>query len=304
MKKIIISLLLIFALTFTLKAEESLSDYLQSISVTVKAGMSSGSGVIVTRELKENKDSEETKPVNFVLTAGHVIDGLKKTNKIIDSKTGQERILVEFDYPKIMQMMIENGRRVGEINLDCKVISFSDSEVGDDLAVLMVMKHGFTDKSAKFYLDKDDVKLGTKILHVGSFLGDFGSNSMSDGIVSQNGRMINNRPYTQLSCAGFPGSSGGGIFLEDGQYIGTLVRGAGENFVLSVPHTRLNNWVKKVGMEWLIDANISPPDLETIMEQPVDDVALRFYLEQAAKEDDKTVTVNNEYKFMIKDENE
>lgn len=284
-----------------IKADESISDYLQSISVTVKAGMSSGSGVIVTRSLKENKDSTEAKPINFILTAGHVIDGLKKTSKIIDSKTGQERILVEFDYPKIMQMMIENGRRVGEINLDCKVIRFSDSEVGDDLAVLMVMKHGFTDKSARFYLDKEDVKLGTKILHVGSFLGDFGSNSMSDGIVSQSGRMINNRPYTQLSCAGFPGSSGGGIFLENGDYIGTLVRGAGENFVLSVPHTRLVNWTKKVGMEWLVDANIAPPDLETIMEQPVDDVSLRFYLERASKNKDEPITASNEFEFLIRE---
>lgn len=299
MKKVILSLIILFTSISIIKADENISDYLQSISVTVKAGISSGSGVIVTRELKEKKESTETKSVNFVLTAGHVIDGLKKTTKIIDSKSGQERILVEFDYPKIMQMMIENGRRVGEVNLDCKVIRFSDSEVGDDVAVLMVMKHGFTDKSAKFLLDKEDVKLGTKILHVGSFLGDFGSNSMSDGIVSQNGRIINNRAYSQLSCAGFPGSSGGGIFLENGQYIGTLVRGAGENFVLSVPHTRLINWAKRVGMDWLLDANIAPPDLETIMEQPVDDVALRFYLEQAAKEGNQTVTVNNEYKFMI-----
>lgn len=290
MKKVVLSLVILFAICIPLYAQNNISDTLQNISVTVKAGNSSGSGVIVTRDLKENENSDK-KPVNFIITAGHVVDSLKKTNKIVDSSSGQERILVEFDYPKIMQIMVEDGKRVGEVNLDCKVLRFSDSEIGEDLAVLMVLKRGFTDASATFYLDNEDIKLGTKVLHVGSFLGDFGSNSMSNGILSQVGRMINNKEYSQFSCAGFPGSSGGGIFLEDGRYIGTLVRGAGESFVLAVPNQRMRSWMNKVGMDWLLDANIEPPTLEKVLEGVVDDSAMKFHSNKDEK--DKVVEVEN-----------
>ena len=84
MKKVFLS---IFAVVFLSSDcfSEDVSKYLQDISVTVKAksGFSSseGSGVIFTRDIKFNGGS---KKVNFVLTAAHVIDGLRSTRSIVD----------------------------------------------------------------------------------------------------------------------------------------------------------------------------------------------------------------------------
>ena len=50
---------------------------------------------------------------------------------------------------------------------------------------------------------------------------------MTTGIMSQVGRMLALNSSTkvlfdQTTVTAFPGSSGGGVFLTDGQYIGTL----------------------------------------------------------------------------------
>ena len=45
--------------------------------------------------------------------------------------------------------------------------------------------------------------------------------------------------FDQTTVTAFPGSSGGGVFLTDGKYVGMLVRGAGETFNLIVPVRRM-----------------------------------------------------------------
>lgn len=281
--RILMSVFLIAVFTtFSIAANQvEIASKLQDVSITLKAGSSQGSGVIVTRELKENKDSSETQKINFVLTAGHVVDGLRNTREIIN-KDGDTKKLIEFKDASIVKELIDNARRVGEIEMDCRVLRYSDADNGEDLALLMVLKRDFVDVSTEFYLEKESVPPGTNILHCGSLLGQIGQNSITGGVISQVGRTLDigtgrSKPFDQIDCAGFPGSSGGGIFLNNntdnnGKYVGMLVRGmnGSDSFNFMVPIRRIRDWAKEVNIEWVLDNNLEKPTLEELLKQPIE----------------------------------
>lgn len=249
---------------------QSIPTHLQDISVTIRSGNSEGSGVILTR-----KDAQK-EIVNFVWTAGHVIDNLRSTRKVV-SPDGAERTVVEFRDAKIVKLLVENGRTVGTLQLDAEVIRYSDAETGEDLALLRIRKKNFIENSTvKFFLDKEIPSLGTELYHVGSLLGEEGANSMTSGIYSQQGRLINKTVFDQTTVIAFPGSSGGGVFLQDGRYVGMLVRGAGEAFNLIVPVRRMLNWAKSAKVEWAIDPSIPMPSDEELAKLPVEDIGKEF----------------------------
>jgi hypothetical protein len=259
--------------------DNKLYQNLQDISVTVKAGFSEGSGVIVTRDVRIAPN--KTEKISFVWTAGHVVDGLRSIRTII--RDGQQKKIVEFKDAQIVKEFTQDGRRVGELKMDCKVLKYSDAEDGEDLALLMIRQKGSLDKSAVFHLPVEDkpVPIGTELYHVGSLLGQTGSNSMTRGIMSQVGRVLNLGTgdgviFDQTTVTAFPGSSGGGVFLSEqsgdnaGKYVGMLVRGAGETFNLIVPARRMKKWAKEEGISWAIDANVEVPTLSDIMKLPVE----------------------------------
>jgi hypothetical protein len=108
-------------------------------------------------------------------------------------------------------------------------------------------------------------------------LGENGSNSMTTGIMSQVGRMVslnnsNKILFDQTTVTAFPGSSGGGVFLTDGQYVGMLVRGAGETFNLIVPMRRMTKWAEEENIMWALDDSIKPPSLENIEKLSVENL--------------------------------
>lgn len=279
MKKIVPSFLLVlmlFTLVLPINAEnkssnsKSVAMYLQDISVTIRSGNGEGSGVIFTR-----KDSVgET--VNFIWTAGHVIADLRSTRKVI-SPDGAERTIIEFRDAKIVKLLVEDGRTVGTLQLDAEVIRYSDASTGEDLALLRVRKKNFIDNTTvKFYLEKDIPSLGTELYHIGSLLGEEGANSMTSGIYSQQGRLINKTIFDQTTVIAFPGSSGGGVFLKDGQYVGMLVRGAGEAFNLIVPIRRMNAWAKSAKIEWAINPSVPMPVEDDLKKLSVEDIGKEF----------------------------
>jgi len=154
-------------------------------------------------------------------------------------------------------------------------VKYSDAKDGEDLALLMIKKFNFVDKSAKFYVDKGGrgLPLGTNLYHVGSLLGSGGSNSMTTGIMSQVGRMLSLNGgskvlFDQTTVTAFPGSSGGGVFLTTGEYIGMLVRGAGETFNLIVPIRRMTDWAEEENIKWALDPEEKAPTLEEIKKLP------------------------------------
>ena len=256
---------------------KELYQHLQDVSVTVKSFAGEGSGVIVTREITNSKGKKEK--VNFVWTAAHVVDGLRSVRVVI--KDGKPTTVVEFKDAQIVKELVENGRRVGEIKMEAKVIKYSDADNGEDLALLMVRKKGFIDKTTTFHTADEPVAIGTELYHVGSLLGQVGSNSMTRGILSQIGRVLDlgtgdGVVFDQTSCPGFPGSSGGGVFLSErtkgheGHYVGMLVRGAGETFNLIVPVRRMRKYAKSNGVLWALDQNAPTPTYEDILKLPVE----------------------------------
>lgn len=262
--------LLILPLTLTAKASidrQEIANHLQEISVTIKAegrySKSEGSGVLITRTV-------EGEQVTFVWTCAHVIDELRRVRSVI--KNGAPVKVVEFPDVQIVKELVEDGRRVGEIKMDATVVKYSDADEGEDLALLMVRARDYGKDSAEFYLnDKEPiVPIGTELFHVGSLLGQMGANSMTAGIVSQVGRTYGKVEYDQTTVTAFPGSSGGGVYLQDGKYVGMIVRGAGEGFNLMVPVRRMIRWAEEQKIMWAIDSKLPMPTMKDIESLPIE----------------------------------
>lgn len=247
--------------------------YLQDLSVTIHAGRSQGSGVIKTRD-----------GVNYILTAGHVVESLRTTRTIIDPKTGGSRTKIEFEDAKIVKEIYDDdGRSVGRISMDAEVIRYSDAYNGEDLALLRLRKKNFVKSSVSFD-SKGIVPIGTDLLHVGSLLGQLGSNSLTTGVVSQQGRVFRGVVYDQSTCAAFPGSSGGGIYRKsDGAYVGMIVRGAGETFNLYVPMRRMRAWADRQGVQFIFDDSLPVPTEKMLRSSPIEDVAGEDRKEQSVR---------------------
>jgi S1-C subfamily serine protease len=144
----------------------------------------------------------------------------------------------------------------------------------------MIRKSDFVQDTLNFHFDKDCVglPLGTQLFHVGSLLGEDGSNSMTTGIMSQVGRTLSlsggpKTLFDQTTVTAFPGSSGGGVFTTDGLYIGMLVRGAGETFNLIVPVRRMRKWAEKEKIVWAMDSNEKAPSMDEIESMTVENMA-------------------------------
>mgnify|MGYP001604824848 CR=1 FL=1 len=269
----ILNLLVVIVLSGTcLGGEQDVVKHLQDISVTVRCSGSEGSGVIKNRTIK-NGDKEEV--VSYILSAAHVVSGARKTRTVVDSKTGQNKTLIEFADADIVQILIENDRKVGEYKLSAEVLRYSDSEFGEDLALLRLRKRNFVNKntSVRFYNEDKLPPVGENLYHLGSFLGTIGANSLASGIISAHGRVLpNGKVFSQSSAVAFPGSSGAGMYLkDDGRYIGMLVRGHESNFNYYIPMPRIKNWAKRTGVEFILDDNIEVPSDKELFKSPIED---------------------------------
>lgn len=255
--------------------DQKVIDNLQNVSVTVSVdGRGRGSGTLFTREV--SPDVFKT----YVWTAGHVVEDLRTERTVIDKKTGVKRIIVGFKDCQIYQETIQDGRKVEQRYLDCKVICYSNSDTGDDQAVLEVRLRNYTKESTTFYLGDQIPGIGTELIHVGSLLGDIGSCSFTTGVTSQVGRLLALNDnyaeaiYDQTSAVSFPGSSGGGCFnQENGQYVGMLTAGIrnAQGFAWYVPVRRMRAWAKSVNMVWAMDAAVPMPSEADLKEIPLDD---------------------------------
>jgi|TARA_R110000824_G_scaffold18018_7_gene72043 S1-C subfamily serine protease len=298
MTKTIFLLLFLPLVVFSYSKEPTrreVADHLQNISVTIRADgeyqKSEGSGVLATRKVGGVE-------MTFVWTAAHVVDSLRSVREVVDEK-GDTHSVVEFKDAQIIKELVEGGRRVGEVKMDARVIKYSDSDHGEDLALLMVRATGYSKDGCKFYLEKSEpiIPIGTQLFHVGSLLGQLGSNSMTSGIISQIGRTYGKVEFDQTTVTAFPGSSGGGVYLEDGRYVGMLVRGVGEQFNLIVPIRRMKKWAAKNSILWAIDESVATPSLEKIISLPLEGAG-----KHSRKGDKKSLQTSeaSPYPFLIK----
>lgn len=307
------AMLLAFALAATVTAASAVETEqnptvkkLQEISVTIRAEsgggffgsrVAQGSGVLFTRQ-----EGDDT--VTYVWTAAHVVDSLRSARQVVIN--GSPKTVVEFKDAQIVQEFRQNGRRIGESKMDAKVIRYSDAQTGEDLALLEVRKRNFVpaNVTAKFYLSDEIPTIGTELYHVGSLLGQFGSNSLTTGVVSQIGRVLELSPegtvFDQTTVTAFPGSSGGGVFLKsNGDYVGMLIRGAGEQFNLIVPVRRLRAWAKTAKVEWAIDPTFAMPSAEELAKLPVEDAGVTF-APGCDKAKESRRALEREYPFLLR----
>jgi len=279
------------------KQVREVADHLQDVSVTIKSNSgrssSEGSGAMIIREI-------DGKQVTFVWTAAHVVDNLRTVRSVIEK--GSPRKIVEFEDASIVKELVEKGRRVGEMKMDAKIIKYSDAEDGHDLALLMVRATDYAKSGVEFNLsDANDgiVPIGTSLFHVGSLLGQMGANSMTTGIISQVGRTLNKYEYDQTTVTAFPGSSGGGVYLQNGKYVGMIVRGAGEGFNLMVPVRRMIRWTDKNDMSWALDPKEEMPSMDDILSMQIEDSGI-ISDDDDDDDDDDEYSVENSFPFRIK----
>lgn len=263
MRNVFASLIVIGSLVNPASSQDTvaIAKKLQANSVTIHSGRGQGSGVVIKRG-----------DTHYILTAGHVVANLRSEQAIVENGTRKTRIV--FDDAMIVTELYEGNETVGQTGLRAEVVRYSNANTAEDLALLRVKKRGILNEGVEFYQGTDTPPVGTRLLHCGSLLGQVGSNSVTNGIVSQLGRVLNNTVYDQSNVGAFPGSSGGGLFLEgNGQYVGMIVRGAGESFNFYVPIRRINTWAKRNGVEFIINPKVEIPTLEKLRSQHIEETA-------------------------------
>ncbi len=256
-------------------AEKSIPKYLTDISVTVRAkgeySRSEGSGTLFKRKFGD-------KDVLLTWTAAHVIRHLRSTREEISG--GKPFKIVEFGNPSLVRKLRnpKNGRIVGEMVVDAKVLKYSDAETGHDLALLQVLAEDFeAEETTKFHpKDGDLIPVGEHLWHAGSLLGSDGAGSITDGRLSAHGRLLNGKiTLTQATVVAFPGSSGGGCFTDDGLYCGMLVRGTStQGFNLLVPIKRMWSFATSAKMEWAMDPTVKVTQKE-VDAMPIEDLGIK-----------------------------
>ena len=81
-----------------------------------------------------------------------------------------------------------------------------------------------------FYLKEDNdriIPIGTDLFHVGSLLGQMGANSMTTYYFTSWKNFINLSTSTTVTA--FPKFAG--VYLQNGQYVGMIVRGAVKDLI-------------------------------------------------------------------------
>jgi S1-C subfamily serine protease len=240
-------------------AAEPVGPTLQRASVNVAAGASQGSGAIV---LVEDADGERS---TWILTAEHVVRGLRQVRDVIGPE-GDSRKQVSYRDAQVIQEQVADGRAVGEIKFDARVVSVDPRR---DIALLRV-RANFTDAGVRFYQGDEIPPPGTATFHLGSpggrSLG--GTASLTDGIISRIGVRApdfggsEHGIFDQTTCPALPGSSGGIVALRDtGEIIGILTLGLRgvDSFNWFVPIRSIRAWGNEIGAPWLLDPEAERP---------------------------------------------
>ncbi len=267
MKNILLAVVFLFTISISnlyAGTDSKVVEHLEAVSVTISSGNAQGSGVVKTR-------TRGNETLNLVWTAGHVVEGLRRTREVVQN--GVTKTVVFFDDAKIIKTLVEDGRNVGKLEIFASVIRYNKDE---DVALLRVRQKNFLKDGVQFYLEEKIPAIGVPLCHVGSLLGELGSNSYTTGVLSQQGRLIDGKIFDQTTVTAFPGSSGGGVYLEDGRMVGQILRGAGEQFNLIIPIRRIVSWAKAAKVEWAVNDSVPVPNEEILKKLPVEDTGVVF----------------------------
>jgi S1-C subfamily serine protease len=124
-----------------------------------------------------------------------------------------------------------------------------------DIALLKLKDNIFTN-STVFYLDNIIPPVGETIHNVGNYKGDFAEYSFSSGVIAYlNRHMISWDYLDQSTFTIYTGSSGSGVFLDDGRCIGIVVMCAngGDSCGFYIPIRRILHWARERKFEYLLN---------------------------------------------------
>lgn len=210
---------------------------LQQQTVFLEGNKHQGTGVFFT-----TKDHQV-----WVLTCAHVVAGVKKDKG--------------FDDMNVTPLLMEGGRKVGEMKLAAEVIRFSGRPPkGEDIALLRIRSKSFrAPVSAKFYLEGRSPDPGTEVYHCGCLDGSTAPQALSSGLIAGLDRTFHERLVDQTSALATYGSSGGGVYLKsDGRYLGMVEGGQPHAIVWYIPARRILAWADRVGVRFVFDAKVAP----------------------------------------------
>lgn len=266
MKKILV-ILLTFVLILTVQAEPFFATistdktsktevikHLKTISVVVKSEGAVGTGIVFSRT-----NTTSGKIENFVWTAAHVVSHARK---VMVTPFGE---IPRFDMVSVVEEIMDNNETVGIQEYFADILKYSNVETGEDIALLRIQKKGYISDSVVFSTNMADV--GTRIYHIGNFHGMEAPNSFSEGFVSKTDTYSNKKLFDQLNISGFQGSSGGGMYTENGKCIGMLTLIHSDTWVYMIPERRIRQWATQEKILWAMDINVPLPsesELSTI----------------------------------------
>ncbi len=154
-----------------------------------------------------------------------------------------------------------------------------------DVAIIQVDGNGFT---ALKLGDSDKVQTGQRIFCVGSPLGL--KNTISEGVVSNAKRTIEDMTFIQISAPISPGSSGGAVLNEQCEVIGisTAAFTNGQNLNLAVPSNVIPTITRGAGIT--LEKLFAPQPTQTPTPTPVTAQPSAYYKENNAVRDYTSVT--------------
>jgi S1-C subfamily serine protease len=191
----------------------------------------------------------------LVLTAHHCItDNLREIEKReIDPVTGDisSKKVVE-RVPLFIEVWKRQDYRVVSTEMHMAEIKGYDAKA--DIAILQITNKAWKPlMEAPMARDSYQYKRGLPVYAVGN-PGVVFDNTLTTGIISAPARWINmgngDVPYFQHSASATGGSSGGAVYNDSGELIGTISGGMrGVNVTLSVPISKTKELLKKIGLE-------------------------------------------------------
>ena len=190
----------------------------------------------------------------LVLTAHHCItDNLREVEKQdVDPKTGEIRTKKVME---LVPMYVEIWKRQ-----DYEIVSKSQHaaiilgwDERSDIAIIQIVDVTWKpDMAAPLAPDTYEYKRGSKVYAVGNPVILF-DNSVTEGIISAPQRYLDlgrgKVPFFQMSAGIIGGNSGGAVYNDDGEIIGTVSAGVrGSAIGLAVPISKTKELLKKLGL--------------------------------------------------------
>ena len=218
---------------------DAMNDQIEKTNVIV-SGICSGTVIDVEKRL--------------VLTAHHCItDNLREVERQeVDQKTGVIRIRKVME---LVPMYVEKWKRqdYDVVSTEKHLASIKGWDALADIAILQVTDVDWKPAmAAPLAPDSYKYKRGLKVYAVGNPAILF-DDSITEGIISAPARYLDlgrgNVPFFQMSAGIIGGNSGGAVYNDAGQIIGTVSAGVrGSSVGLAVPVSKAKELLKRLGL--------------------------------------------------------